>query len=160
MPRRVVLTFTFLALTACFLSYKLGSTPSVFAKPRSPQQDMAGPPPLPTAPTTWVLWSQNAGGAASVTKPAGGAGVKHVATCVTATYSNLGAPSNELFSISLNDGSNRLAYWYVYAPIGSSNDLSLCDLNIVGSANTSMTLQIGGGANTFVAVDLVGYDAQ
>src|SRR5438445_7877281 len=89
MPKKAVLLFTFLALVACFLSYKLGSAPVALAKGRPAQQDEAGrvPPPLPTAPATWTITSTGSlGHVVSISRPAGGSGVKHVATCITASF--------------------------------------------------------------------------
>ncbi len=169
MPKKAVLLFTLLTLTACFLSYRLGSAPVALAKAPPAQQDMtdrATPPPLPTAPATWALINGggNITGVVSVTKPAGGTGVRHVATCITATYSNNGAPAGTIANLSLVDGNpgsgTALLIWGLEALSGSSSSVNLCDLNVVGAANTPMTLEISDHTNSNVTLNLVGYDAQ
>jgi hypothetical protein len=164
MPKKTALTFTLLALTACFLSYKLGSVPVAHAKSHAPQQDSAVAPPLPTAPATWSLTAAFENAAVSVTRPAGGAGVKHVATCIAGANFNpsgTGAAS----ALELWDGApgtgTLLFETGVGAPQGAPGHMELCDLNIVGSPNTAMTLEFTSYAPDLKqGVNLVGYDAQ
>jgi hypothetical protein len=172
MQKRAALTFTLLALTACFLSYKLGSAPVALAKSHPAQQEIgAAPPTLPTAPATWTLSFGPAGlnTAASVTQPAGGAGVKHVASCIAATLS-IESPGNsnpnfnfevlELFDGTPTTGRQLLA-WNILQPVLTTGTINVCGLNVVGSPNTPMTLGFRGNPGFEVqAVNLVGYDAQ
>jgi hypothetical protein len=168
MPKKAVLLFTFLALVACFLSYKLGSAPVALAKARPAQQEEAAPPPLPTAPTTWTLNSAPGihGVSPTVTRAAGGSGVKHVATCISVRDYNTGSTANTE-QVFLRDGPSGtgavLAEWLIgiTSTVNDERSVDLCDLNIVGSANTAMTLEFGTMNNLHYAnVLLIGYDAQ
>jgi len=101
MLKKVSFLFAILMLAACFLSYKLGSSPAVLAKSRPAQEQTFGaPPPLPAPPAESVLSNYTGTGIASVTKT-GAAGVQHVvdwswqqaayrgmATSLSATASN------------------------------------------------------------------------
>lgn len=165
MPRKVVFLFALLTLTACLLSYKFGSAPLALAKGRASAQETsesAASLTLPTAPATWSLTSGLKGsGGALITKPAGGSGVKHVATCVVATLSNNGGSFTP--TLTLWDGNTSgtlLLEWALFPYTTGQTSVNVCDLNVVGSANTPMTLDIGAGANQFVSANLVGYDAQ
>jgi hypothetical protein len=147
---------------ACVLSYKLGSTPVALASARPAAQELTAAPPLPTAPTTWVLTTAtNVGGVISVTRPAGGTGVKHVASCVTGSIVNNVSNSQNLILtlVDGNLGGTKLMEWEGAALPGTSTNVNLCDLNIVGPANTPMTLQIGGVAGVGDCIRLVGFDA-
>lgn len=154
MPKRTALTFTLLALIACFLSYKLGSSPVAHAQS------------LPPAPATWQVSGGGLGGIAVASKAAGGSGVQHVATCVSmvvATSSSATGQATE--DVTLRDGAQNsgtvLQSWQFFVSPGSSSSVSLCGLNIVGSANTAMTLQDNNSnSNWSVTLNLVGYDAQ
>lgn len=169
MPKKALCTYTLLALTACFLSYKLGSAPTALASrslsPQSGTEEVT--PTLPTAPGTWALTATQTveGASAGVTKAAGGAGVKHVATCVSASiqsFNNGGLTDTS--TLQLKDGPNTVVQqWYVTVvdgPKGAGAFLfSQCNLNIVGSPNTSMILQLNGSTYWLTNVSLVGYDA-
>lgn len=66
-------------------------------------------------------------------------------------------------NLSLRDGGVNgtiLLWWNGTAMNSSSNAVNICDLNVVGSPNTAMTLQIANGATLSASVGLVGYDAQ
>ena len=95
MPRRAVLTFTLLALSACILSYKLGAAPTALAKSHPGQETVTAPPPLPAPPAEWVVHATAAAGSiASTTRATGGTGVQHVIDCISATVygtTNIGA---------------------------------------------------------------------
>jgi hypothetical protein len=163
MPRKLILPLTFLALTACLLAYKFGSASSVFAKPGLPQGEMpaqAAPPTLPTAPATWTLTDGAVGARATVTEAAGGAGVQHVATCIAFSVYNF-ATANQTSSIYLMNGSTIVWQYGMDMAPGTTSSQSVCGLNIVGSANTAMTLEAGIYSSTMnITVNLVGYDAQ
>lgn len=166
MLKKPAFAITVLALSACFLSYKFGSTPVALAKPRAPQEDSVAPT-LPPSPGTWainVLAPESA--RAIATKAAGGAGVQHVATCVSATVENFNAVPGNL-TLQLLDGTVILQQWQLITPYstgsfgGGGLVFSLCGLNLAGSVNTSMTLQFSvNGTNQTENVNLIGYDAQ
>jgi hypothetical protein len=75
------------------------------------------------------------------------------------------APAAVSVTLNLRDGATGagtvLASWtFVLAgAIAAKDEVILCDLNIVGTANTAMTLEFSaaGGANTLESVNLVGY---
>lgn len=168
MTKKVLPLFVLITLAACLLSYKVGSAPVALAKGRAAAQetsDSATPLTLPAAPATWTLW--NAGGNTTapitVTQPAGGAGVQHVATCVIATFVNSAASAGG-DTVTLWDGNYSigkvLLAWDLRALIGTSDSVNLCGLNVVGSANTPMTLSILDYAQVGGTVGLIGYDAQ
>jgi hypothetical protein len=166
MPKKVVFAFSLLAITACFLSYRLGSSPIAYAKARPiPQEGAVAKPPLSSPPATWTLTALGTGTAgAIVTRPAA-SGVQHVATCITASFfvspSSTSAIGNTLGlynGASISGGPIR--YWEVYALPGTSVHIDLCGLSTVGTTDDGMTLAwTGGGANEETAVSLEGYDA-
>ena len=69
------------------------------------------------------------------------------------------------YGIALWDGpfGTGTVVWQMYPkiPANSTFAQSICDLNIVGTANEPMVLSFGGSNTSFEeAVNLVGYDAQ
>jgi hypothetical protein len=167
MAKKILPLFVLITLAAGLLSYKVGSAPVAHANGQVTPQDaseLTVPLTLPTAPATWSLYYWGGAGAvASVTKPARGAGVKHVATCISVNFSVSSPGGSDIGqNFRLLDGSTPVLYWHVQAPVaGDTATVSLCDLNVVGSANTPMTLGFGGAYSYDVeAVNLVGYDAQ
>jgi len=166
MQKRAALTFTLLALTACFLSYKFGSAPVALAKSHPSQQEIgAAPPPLPAPPNEWSLTNLQVSKTfgANVNK-AGVAGVQHVADCIMA--SAVTAPGSSILgpvTVGLFDGNNALLELYLPQPYASSGQgqLSLCGLNLQGTAGNAMSLSIGGylTATPWTSVTLVGHDA-
>lgn len=150
MSKKTVFAFSILALTACFLSYKVGSTPTAHAAT------------LPPPPAEWVLsdFSETAGVDASVTRPAV-AGVQHVADCVS--FSSYTTGTSIFGHIALLDGTTTLMFWTVPQAntASGSSGVSVCGLNVVGSVGNSMTLQYQSGtANPNAqSVNLVGHDA-
>jgi hypothetical protein len=169
MTKKILPLFVLVTLAACLLSYKVGSAPVALAKGRSAPEgasESAAPLTLPAAPATWSL--TNAGGLGNptevyVTEPAL-AGVQHVATCITATYVNAGATGSAsgagLFLVNGNYGGPGVLHWELLATNGNSSSINLCGLNVVGSVDTPMTLEIANLPNAYVTVNLVGYDAQ
>jgi hypothetical protein len=165
MTGRNFLLIVLLCAIACFVGFELKSSPTVEAQPS-----------VPVAPATWTLTSgltQN-NAVPTVTKPAGGSGIKHVVTCVSA-YSDAvwsrdfpGNGAANAFILDLVDGSTVIQEW-VPTEIGSVDVIpghgafygywSQCNLNIVGSANTPMSLKIV-SPTTSGEVNLVGYEAQ
>ncbi len=164
MQKRAVLTFTLLALTACFLSYKLGSTPSVLARSHAMPQDEAAnvPPPLPAPPAEWVLSDFEYTKVASVTR-AGVAGVQHVVDCVSVTEDDTGTAGTAYDGrAELLDGSTVVMTWDVPATYYATGagQVSLCGISVVGTAGNGMTLEfIGRGTGVEQSVNLIGHDA-
>lgn len=128
---------------------------------------------LAAPPGQWsVTHSPAANNQATITKAAGAAGVRHVATSITATLSTNTAAQSVSVIVNLRDGatgagtilwSTRLTIDTNVATIGGAPiaGIALSGLNIPGSAATAMTLEFAanGGANIFESVALTGYDA-
>jgi len=101
----------------------------------------------------------------SVTKAAGGPGVKHVADCVVITATNIVASGGGAGQVLLEDGSAgaaKLLQWNLAAPNFANGvaTVHVCGLSVVGSANTAMTLRFGSfGGSMAASVNLVGHDA-
>ena len=106
--------------------------------------------------------------AATASKAAGGAGVRHVCTSILAVFAaGTTAPAVAMKTLQLRDGATGAGtvVWSatvgVEATAGRNTVIQLSGLNIVGSSNTAMTLEFdaAGGANTFQSVAIHGYDA-
>lgn len=102
---------------------------------------------------------------ATVTKAAGGAGVKHVCNSITATIA-CGSTAQAPVFVYLRDGASGVGtiIWAaaIAAPANGVGGVCISDLNIVGSANTAMTLEFSaaGVTSSQEAVTLSGYDIQ
>lgn len=100
---------------------------------------------------------------ATITRAAGAAGVRHICTSITATFS-AGITAGVATKVYLRDGLTGAGaiLWSasLSAPVGDSHDVTISDLSIVGSAATAMTLEfaLAGAAGTFQNVALTGYD--
>ena len=105
---------------------------------------------------------------ATITKAAGGSGVKHVATAITASYAG-GASAISAAApmvVNLRDGTTGAGtiLWStqmnVAAAAAASQIVHITGLLIVGTANTAMTLEFlaGGGTNSYQMVSLQGFD--
>lgn len=121
------------------------------------------------AKQSWTLVSAPAANTqATVTKAAGGAGIRHVCTAITATLvAGTTAPAAAQVTVNLRDGATGAGnvLWTgqmaLTATAGTqATPLQISGLNILGSANTPMTLEFSaaGGANTLESVSLQGYD--
>lgn len=81
---------------------------------------------------------------ATIAKAAGGTGKRHVCTAITATIS-CGATAQTPIQIYLRDGLTTAGtiLWAitVAAPANGMGGISVTGLNIVGTANTAMTLE-------------------
>jgi hypothetical protein len=107
-----------------------------------------------------------AGTLATATKAAGGAGVRHVADCVTFSAGSTTAPALSFMFVHLRDGASGagtiLNAWIAVTPATTGEDVpphSICGLGFVGSANTAMTIEFSTAvANLVQAVSLTGYD--
>lgn len=101
---------------------------------------------------------------ATISKAAGGAGVRHIATAIAFCLS-VGATPQTQISIVLRDGATGAGtiLWQkqVTLPANTNWSENITGLNIVGSAATAMTLEFtnSGVTGTFLSVALTGHDA-
>lgn len=115
----------------------------------------------------WAVTSAPAANTvASASKAAGGAGVRHVLTGLQAKIvGGTTAPAAIQVTVNVRDGATGAgtilaAFTMVLAAaIAAKDEINLTDLNIVGSANTAMTVEfnVAGGLNTFECASLQGY---
>jgi hypothetical protein len=122
---------------------------------------------LVTRPGDWsVTHAPAVNTVATISKAAGGAGVRHVCTSITgAIRGGTTAPAAIQGTLTLRDGATGAGtiLWsqtvVLAAAVGAKDEVCVSGLNIVGSANTAMTLEFAaaGGANTFESVALTGY---
>ena len=121
---------------------------------------------LTTTPGQWSITNAATTGAqATVTKAAGGAGVRHIATSLSVTLASgstaMTVPATPV-QVQILDGAAVLWTSYISIPAtaGGMANISLSGLNLVGTAATAMTIAFtaGGGANSFESVTLTGYD--
>jgi hypothetical protein len=104
---------------------------------------------------------------ASGTKVAGGAGVRHVLRSVSASAGAVGAPAATVLTVVVRDGAAGVGpiLWQrnvgVEAVAGKVNGFDLAGLNLVGSANTALTVEFtgAGGAGVFESLSATGFDA-
>lgn len=100
--------------------------------------------------------------AASATRAAGAAGVRHICTSIAASLS-AGATASGIVKVYLRDGAAGVGpvLWSanLVVPIGGAANINLSGLSIVGSAAAAMTLEFSaaGGATTQENVTLTGY---
>lgn len=114
-------------------------------------------------------WSQaNLPGLAAqstTTKAAGGAGVRHVCTGISCTFSTAATAQSGSMDFVLRDGATGVGtiLWgqRFLLDVNKNIQWSLSGLNIVGSVNTAMTLEMvaAGAAGSVGSVTLTGYDA-
>jgi len=105
---------------------------------------------------------------ATASKAAGGAGVRHVADCVTFSGGSTTAPALTQLMVNLRDGATGAGsvLWnsttIVTAAVGQNVlPFTACGLGLIGSANTAMTLEFSALlTNLFENVVLTGYDVQ
>ncbi len=105
--------------------------------------------------------------AATATKAAGAAGVRHVCTGVSFCVASDAAATPTALLVHLRDGATGvgaiLASWYISisATAGESRQVAITGLNIVGAAATAMCLEFAAapGANAYASVAIQGYDA-
>lgn len=115
-------------------------------------------------PGTWsIVHFPAANTQATVTRAAGGAGVRHV--CQGISASTTGAGTDNL-TVRLRDGATGAGtiLWECYVPRNPTlpyNAINVTGLRIVGSPNTAMTLEFSGATsgNGFAGVALTGFDA-
>lgn len=105
---------------------------------------------------------------ASASKPAGGTGVYHVADCISWSGGATTAPAATALTINLRNGATGAGtiIWSatIVVPASTGENIepkSVCGLNLIGSANTAMTLEFSGAlTNELQGVTLTGYDVQ
>ncbi|HLJ26552.1 MAG TPA: hypothetical protein VKY85_07565 [Candidatus Angelobacter sp.] len=112
-----------------------------------------------------VVSSPAAGSQATASKAAGGAGVRHVADCVSVSAGASTAPTATVLTINLRDGATGAGTVLWSTQIAAANtaaqhgSVHLCGLNQIGTANTAMTLEFAASlANESESVTLIGYD--
>lgn len=123
-----------------------------------------GPAILATAPvSTWSVTNTPAAAAqATASQAAGAAGVRHVATTVTACLA-AGATAQTPVVVNLRDGATGagtvLRSWAISAPVNSSQCVDLPGLAMLGTAATAMTIEFAaaGAAGTQETVTLTGF---
>lgn len=121
---------------------------------------------MAAAPGEWsVTHTPAVNTVATITRAAGGAGIRHVLRSFTATVIGLAAAAEAVLTVNIRDGASGagtiLKSFPLYAPPGGQNGLAMSDLNIVGSENTAMTIEFtaAGGANTYESVSMSGNSA-
>jgi hypothetical protein len=122
---------------------------------------------LAASPGEWsVNHTPAANTVATITRAAGAAGVRHVCRSISATLIGLAAAAEATVLVNLRDGATGAGtiLWstrlLVTGTTGSETGITLANLNVIGSAATAMTIEFAaaGGANTFEAVAITGYD--
>lgn len=119
-------------------------------------------------PYSWaIVHTPAVNTAATISKAAGAAGLKHVCNAISATFvAGTSAPTAVVVSVALRDGATGAGtiLWQANMALpatagATANPILLTDLCIQGTAATAMTLEFSaaGGANTFENVSLVGY---
>lgn len=102
---------------------------------------------------------------ATVSKAAGGAGVRHVLQAIlAAAVSDSAAPAAIARAVYVRDGASGVGtiIWAGYCALpavaGEKSEIALSGLNIVGSANSAMTIEYSQamGANTYQSVSMAG----
>jgi hypothetical protein len=154
MTKKLLPIFALITLAACFFSYKFGSAPAVHAA---------------SATGEWsVFFNSHSSAAAAAIEPAV-AGAAHVADCIIAGALNTpGAAPAGPISVKLLDGSTTTTPTTVLLDVelaqpdytGGGGQLSLCGLNLAGTAGRPMELQVGGSLSSFpyLSANLVGHD--
>lgn len=105
---------------------------------------------------------------ATTTKAAGGSSVRHIATGISVSLINTNVLAGNDYLVQLRDGASGAGtvLWAsrltVAAGAAVQSLIHITGLNIVGSANTAMTLEFsaGPGSGNFETVSLSGYDTQ
>lgn len=105
---------------------------------------------------------------ATASKAAGGTTVRHIADCVSFSAASTTAPAATALTINLRDGATGAGtiiwtYQVVVTAATGQNVVphSICGLNLVGSANTAMTLEFSALlTNLIESVSVSGYDVQ
>lgn len=118
---------------------------------------------LVSSPGEWAIQHTPAAATqATISRAAGGAGVRHVCRSITCSVAAVNAQGQII--VNLRDGATGAGtiLWsaqFILAA-GTSDRITLTGLNIVGSANTAMTLEVAAApaAGNFASVALTGFD--
>jgi hypothetical protein len=119
---------------------------------------------ITAGPSEWAVNNQATAGTPSISKAAGGAGVRHFCTGVSFSVS-CGATAQTPVVVNLRDGATGagpiLRTWALSAPVNSTASINENNLRIPGTANTAMTLEFAGAtvAASIGSVNLNGYDS-
>lgn len=127
-------------------------------------QTILGPGILPTVPaSTWSVTNTPAAATqATASRAAGAAGVRHVATTITACLA-AGATAQTPVVVNLRDGATGagtvLRSWAISAPVNDSKCADLSGLAMLGTAATAMTIEFAaaGVAASQQTVTLTGF---
>lgn len=118
-----------------------------------------------TTPGQWqVTHVPAANTQATASKAAGGAAVRHVAQTLTACLG--GTLQSALVNVYIRDGATGAGtiLWaaQILAPANDNECITLSGLNLLGTANTAMTVECSaaGGVSTNETVTLTGYSVQ
>lgn len=113
-------------------------------------------------------WSVNnvpaAATAATISRTAGGAGVRHVCTSISATVSTVGTAQTAALVLNLRDGATGAGtiLWsrQISLPVNTTWNCDISGLRIVGTAATAMTLEFAANnvAASFSSVSMTGFD--
>lgn len=122
---------------------------------------------LAASPGEWSVPHTPAANTQATATRAAVAGQRHVCRSISATLIGLAAAAETTVLVNLRDGTTGAgtilwsARLLVTGTTGSQTGIGLTGLNIVGSANTAMTLEFAaaGGASTFETVSITGYTA-
>jgi hypothetical protein len=124
--------------------------------------------PLVARPPEWAVNNTSTAAAqATISKAAGGAGVRHVCTGLAVMVKTDSTGNADLCTWNLRDGATGagtvLATGVCVVATGASNasvPTVLTGLSIVGTANTAMTLEfsVAGATHTLQIVNMFGYD--
>lgn len=120
---------------------------------------------ITTPPGQWSVFSTPAAATqATASKAAGGAGVRHICTSISATLATVGTAQTAI-ALNLRDGATGAGtiVWskQVVLPTNGLWEVNLPGVNIPGSAATAMTLEFAaaGVAASVESVAMTGYDA-
>lgn len=117
-------------------------------------------------PTQWsVVHTPATNAQATASKAAGGAGVRHVATGVTACIGGAALLTAANGVLNLRDGATGAGTIIWTAYLQNAANIANCltfPLHLPGTANTAMTLEFAGagGTNNQESVTLMGYSIQ
>ena len=119
-----------------------------------------------TAPGDWAVNSTPAAAtAASATKAAAGAAIRHICTGISVTLAAGATAQAAAAIVALRDGATGAGaiLWskQVILAVNGVWDVNLSGLSIVGTANTAMTLEFTAApvAGAFASVSLTGHEA-
>jgi hypothetical protein len=119
-----------------------------------------------TTPGDWSVTNTPAAAtAATITKAAAAAGIRHIATGISVTLAAGATAQAAAIIVALRDGLTGAGaiLWskQVILPVNGVWDFNLSGLDIVGSAATAMTLEFTSApaAGVFASVSLTGHEA-